>query len=127
MNSKKNSKYLYSISELVKTINLELDNNQKITANTIRFWEKKFSIIKSIRLNGNRRLFNKDNLEKIKFIRFLLKDRGLSIIGAQKILKEFKKLDDYNSSSVRNNIIKTNFKNKAKKILDKIQRIKRNG
>ena len=127
MNSKKNSKYLYSISELVKTINLELDNNQKITANTIRFWEKKFSIIKSIRLNSNRRLFNKDNLEKIKFIRFLLKDRGLSIIGAQKILKEFKKLDDYNSSSVRNNIIKTNFKNKAKKILDKIQRIKRNG
>ena len=127
MNSKKNSKYLYSISEIVKTINLELNNNQKITVNTIRFWEKKFSTIKSIRLNGNRRLFNKDNLEKIKFIRFLLKDRGLSIIGAQKILKEFKKLDDYNSSSVRNNIIKTNFKNKAKKILDKIQRIKRNG
>ena len=115
MNSKKNSKYLYSISELVKTINLELDNNQKITANTIRFWEKKFSIIKSIRLNSNRRLFNKDNLEKIKFIRFLLKDRGLSITGAQTILKEFKKLDDYNSSSVRNSIIKTNFKNKAKK------------
>ena len=127
MNSKKNSRYLYSISEIVKTINLELNNNQKITVNTIRFWEKKFSTIKSIRLNGNRRLFNKDNLEKIKFIRFLLKDRGLSIIGAQKILKEFKKLDDYNSSSVRNNIIKTNFKNKAKKILDKIQRIKRNG
>ena len=127
MNSKKNSKYLYSISEIVKTINLELNNNQKITVNTIRFWEKKFSTIRSIRLNGNRRLFNKDNLEKIKFIRFLLKDRGLSIIGAQKILKEFKKLDDYNSSSVRNNIIKTNFKNKAKKILDKIQRIKRNG
>ena len=127
MNSKKNSKYLYSISEIVKTINLELNNNQKITVNTIRFWEKKFSTIKSIRLNGNRRLFNKDTLEKIKFIRFLLKDRGLSIIGAQKILKEFKKLDDYNSSSVRNNIIKTNFKNKAKKILDKIQRIKRNG
>ncbi len=127
MNSKKNSKYLYSISEIVKTINLELNNNQKITVNTIRFWEKKFSTIKSIRFNGNRRLFNKDNLEKIKFIRFLLKDRGLSIIGAQKILKEFKKLDDYNSSSVKNNIIKTNFKNKAKKILDKIQRIKRNG
>ena len=127
MNSKKNSKYLYSISELVKTINLELDNNQKITANTIRFWEQKFSIIKSLRLNSNRRLFNKDNLEKIKFIRFLLKDRGLSITGAQTILKEFKKLDDYNSSSVRNSIIKTNFKNKAKKILDKIQRIKRNG
>ena len=127
MNSKKNSRYLYSISEIVKTINLELNNNQKITVNTIRFWEKKFSTIKSIRLNGNRRLFNKDNLEKIKFIRFLLKDRGLSIIGAQKILKEFKKLDDYNSSSVRNNIIKTNFKNKAKKILDKIQRIKGNG
>ena len=127
MNSKKNSRYLYSISEIVKTINLELNNNQKITVNTIRFWEKKFSTIKSIRLNGNRRLFNKDNLEKIKFIRFLLKDRGLSIIGAQKILKEFKKLDDYNSSSVRNNIIKTNFKNKAKKILDKIQRIKKNG
>ena len=127
MNSKKNSNYLYSISEIVKTINLELNNNQKITVNTIRFWEKKFSTIRSIRLNGNRRLFNKDNLEKIKFIRFLLKDRGLSIIGAQKILKEFKKLDDYNSSSVRNNIIKTNFKNKAKKILDKIQRIKRNG
>ena len=127
MNSKKNSRYLNSISEIVKTINLELNNNQKITVNTIRFWEKKFSTIKSIRLNGNRRLFNKDNLEKIKFIRFLLKDRGLSIIGAQKILKEFKKLDDYNSSSVRNNIIKTNFKNKAKKILDKIQRIKRNG
>ena len=127
MNSKKNSNYLYSISEIVKTINLELNNNQKITVNTIRFWEKKFSTIKSIRLNGNRRLFNKDNLEKIKFIRFLLKDRGLSIIGAQKILKEFNKLDDYNSSSVRNNIIKTNFKNKAKKILDKIQRIKRNG
>ena len=127
MNSKKNSRYLYSISEIVKTINLELNNNRKITVNTIRFWEKKFSTIRSIRLNGNRRLFNKDNLEKIKFIRFLLKDRGLSIIGAQKILKEFKKLDDYNSSSVRNNIIKTNFKNKAKKILDKIQRIKKNG
>ena len=73
MKYKNNSQYLFSISEIVKTINSELKNNEKITTHAIRFWEKKFSKIKAKRLDGNRRLYDRNNLETIRLIRFLLR------------------------------------------------------
>jgi hypothetical protein len=61
-------------------------------------------------------------------IKFLLKNKGLTISGVKNILiSNTNKLDDYNSDSLKVEYYKTNFKNKSKNILDKINKLKKYG
>ena len=76
MNSKKNSKYLYSISELVKTINLELDNNQfsdaPVGIKSITSQTEGLGAVK--RTTVNFRVFNYADYENI-YLRYFLKPK----------------------------------------------------
>ena len=76
---------LLDISKTAKELNLINKKNGKPLTATLRFWEKQFKDIKPIKLNGNRRYYNKKQLEKLRLIKFLLKDEGLTIKGAKKI------------------------------------------
>ena len=60
------------ISEL--SIKLDLINKKtgKPANHILRFWEKEFSGIKPLILKGNRRYYNSNQVEKIKYIKFLL-------------------------------------------------------
>jgi DNA-binding transcriptional MerR regulator len=57
-----------------------------IPASTIRFWEENFPQIKPLRSSGGHRTFDHVQLERLKQIKKLLKDEGLTIEGAKKRL-----------------------------------------
>jgi DNA-binding transcriptional MerR regulator len=116
---------LIGISELAQKLNLIDKKSKKLSTHTLRFWEKEFKEIKPIKFIGNRRYYDKKNIELIKLIQFLLKKQGLTINGAKKILnKNVNSLDDYQSSSIKVKYFKDNIKQKTKVILNRINKIK---
>ena len=117
-------KKLLSISQLAQLLNLTNKKTKKPLNYVIRYWEKEFSGIKPITLN-KRRYYSSKQIEKIELIKYLLKDRGLTINGVKKVLKSnINSLDDYNSISLQTDYIKQNIKIKSKRILEKIKTIK---
>ncbi len=117
-------KKLLSISQLAQLLNLTHKKTKKPLNYVIRYWEKEFSGIKPIILN-KRRYYSSKQIEKIELVKYLLKDRGLTIKGVKKVLKSnINTLDDYDSISLQADYIKQNLKIKSKKILDKIRIIK---
>ena len=116
-----------SISELSKNLNLINPNNQKPLNYILRFWEQKFKQIKPKIIN-NRRYYSSDQVELIKLINFLLKNKGLTIDGVKNILKSnVNKLDDFNSYSLKAEYYKKEIKEKSNNILKKIRIIKNYG
>ena len=115
---------LVSIGELSKLLDL-IDNKSKKPLNhTLRYWEKEFKQIRPKKIN-NRRYYS---LEQVEMIKFLLKDKGMSISGVKKILNSnINKLDDYNSYSLKAEYYKKEIKEKSKNILEKIKIIKNYG
>ena len=118
---------LINISELSKMLNL-IDSKTKKPANhVLRYWEKEFKEIKPKKIN-KRRYYSSKQIEKIKFIKFLLKNKGMSIMGAKKMLNlNRNKLDDYQFDSLNAEYYKENIKLKSKLLLNKIKKIKKNG
>ena len=112
-----------TIGEVAKILDHNSKNKKKITTHTIRFWEKEFKQIKPRILNGNRRYYDKKNIELLKKIHFLLKDQGMTIKGVKKILnnKEPLKLDEMADNSIRAN----NLKNKLNKISNIVKSLKK--
>ena len=88
-------------------------------------WEKEFKQIKPIILN-NRRYYSEKQVDNIKLIKFLLKDKGMTINGVKNLLKSnINTLDDYNSYSLKADYLKKNIKEKSKTILEKIKKLKK--
>ena len=114
-----------SIGEVAKLLNLVNKKNGNLNTHTIRFWEKEFKQIKPKHLSGNRRYFDPSSIEVLKKIKYLLKDRGMTINGAKKILNDNKslKLDEFSNNSIRVDNIK--IKNKLKNISGIIKQIKK--
>ena len=114
-----------SIGEVAKLLNLVNKKNGNLNTHTIRFWEKEFKQIKPKYLGGNRRYFDSSSIEVLKKIKYLLKDRGMTINGAKKILNDNKslKLDEFSNNSIRVDNIK--IKNKLKNISGIIKQIKK--
>jgi len=54
----------------------------------IRFWEKEFPSVKPHKNKKGNRLFTKDDLEQLKLIYHLVKERGLTLEGARKKIRE---------------------------------------
>ena len=102
-----------TIGEVVKILNLKSRNNQSSPTHTIRYWEKEFKQIKPKILNGNRRYYDKKNIELLKKIQFLLKEQGMTVNGVKRILNknEVLKLDETINNSINANIIKNKIHN----------------
>ena len=119
----KNNKFL-KISEVTKILGL-VDNNNKNMTHILRFWEKNFKEINPLKLNGNTRYYNQELLEKLKLIKHLLKEKGMTIKGVKLVLKKgIYSLDDYHSFNVKDDYLKKNLIDRTKKILNKIRKIK---
>ena len=112
-----------TIGEVVKIIGLKSKKGQSIPTHTIRFWEKEFKQIKPKILTGNRRYYDEKNIALLKKIHFLLKEQGMTINGARKILnnKEPLKLDETSNNSIKAN----NLKNKLVKISNIVKSLKK--
>ena len=83
---KKSSKAYKTIGEVAEILELDSIGNKKNT-HTIRYWENEFKQVKPIMIN-KRRHYDDKNIELLKKIKFLLKDKGMTISGAKKQLNE---------------------------------------
>ena len=59
-----------------------------LPAHVLRFWESKFSQIKPVKRAGGRRYYRPRDMQLIGGLKKLLHDDGMTIRGAQKLLKE---------------------------------------
>ena len=118
---------LINISELTKLLNIDQDKNKKTSNHTLRYWEKEFSQIKP-KIIKKRRYYDTNQIEIIKMIKFLLKDKELTIKGVKKALNSnLKQLDDYKSYGLKTDYIKNRIKIKSKKVLERLNKLKKNG
>ncbi|WP_179343952.1 MerR family transcriptional regulator [Winogradskyella ursingii] len=76
-------KRYYSIGEVAKAF--------KVNASLIRFWEKEFDVIKPKKNAKGNRKFTPEDINNLKFIYHLVKERGFTLEGAKTHLKEEKK------------------------------------
>jgi len=59
-----------------------------IPAHVLRFWESKFTQIKPVKRGGGRRYYRPEDVALIRTIQHLLHEQGMTIKGAQKVLRE---------------------------------------
>ena len=109
-----------TIGEVVRMLNLKNRTGHKIPTHTIRYWEKEFKQIKPKILSGNRRYYDKSNIDLLKKIKFLLKDQGMTINGVKKLLNspETNDLDEISNKSIRADNLKNKLANISKIIKD---------
>jgi DNA-binding transcriptional MerR regulator len=75
-------KLFYTIGEVAELFD--------VNTSLIRFWEKEFDIIKPQRNKKGNRLFTKQDVENFYIIFHLVKERGMTLDGARKKMKENK-------------------------------------
>ena len=121
-NIKANSKYK-SIGEVAKILNLINKKNGSLSTHTIRFWEKEFKQIKPMIFYGNRRYYDDEAINILKKIKYLLKVKGMTLIGVKKALNsDDSDIDElYNTTIKQKNIIKSKI-HKIKHILTTIKK-----
>jgi len=68
----------------ISEVAVDLDVPQHV----LRFWETKFAHVKPLKRAGGRRYYRPEDLDLLRGIRSLLYKDGLTIKGAQKILRE---------------------------------------
>jgi len=75
-------KMFYSIGEVAKMFD--------VNTSLVRYWEKEFDIIKPKKNAKGNRMFTAKDLENLKIIYHLVKERGFTLEGAKKKLRENK-------------------------------------
>jgi DNA-binding transcriptional MerR regulator len=73
-------KLYYSIGEVAEMFN--------VSKSLIRFWETEFEILKPRKSQKGNRLFTKKDIENLRVIYFLVKEKGYTLEGARMKLKE---------------------------------------
>ena len=129
MNKNNKSEDAYkTIGEVTKELDLIDKKTGHLQTHTIRYWETKFKQIKPLIRAGKRRYYSKKNVQIIKIIKFLLKEKGLTINGVKKILnnQDIRSLDDNINLSIYKPDLKTTkiVKNRIKKISKIIKELK---
>ncbi|MBN2167085.1 MAG: MerR family transcriptional regulator [Marinilabiliaceae bacterium] len=87
-------KLYYSIGEVAEMFG--------VNTSLIRFWEKEFDVIKPHKNKKGNRLFTPKDVENFHLIYHLVKEKGLTLKGAAKKLKENKEDTIHNFEVVRN-------------------------
>jgi DNA-binding transcriptional MerR regulator len=95
-------KLFYTIGEVAAMFN--------VNTSLIRFWEREFDIIKPKKNKKGNRLFTKEDISNFQIIYHLVKEKGMTLKGARKKLKE-------NKEDTVNNLEVINSLNNLKKML----------
>lgn len=74
------TKRYFSISEVATMFD--------VNASLIRFWEKEFDSIQPKKNRKGNRLFTQKDIEQLRLIYHLVKERGFTLDGAKRKLKE---------------------------------------
>ena len=88
-------KLFYPIGEVAKAFD--------VNVSLIRFWEKEFDILKPKKNKKGNRMFTKKDMDNITIIFHLVKERGFTLEGAKKKLKENKE-DTINNIEIINRL-----------------------
>ena len=75
-------KLYYSIGEIADMF--------EVNVSLVRYWEKEFDILKPKKNKKGNRMFTAKDLNNLKIIYHLVKERGYTLEGAKKKLKENK-------------------------------------
>ncbi len=86
-------KLLYSISEVAEIFG--------VNVSLIRFWEKEFDIIKPVKNKKGNRQFIPQDVDHFRLIYHLVKEKGMTLKGAQKKLKENKESTIHNFEIIK--------------------------
>lgn len=78
----KELKLYYSISEVAKMFN--------VNESLLRYWEKEFPMIAPKKTGGNVRQYRKEDIETIRLVYHLVKEKGMTLSGAKQRLKQNK-------------------------------------
>src|SRR3546814_1563549 len=93
------NKLYYSIGELAPIFD--------VNASLIRFWEKEFEILQPRKNKKGNRLFTQEDLENLKIIYHLVKEKGYTLQGAKEHLR-----------------INKNAESERQKVLDSLQKLR---
>ena len=116
-----------SITEVSKILELVNPVTKKPLNHVLRYWEKEFKEIRPRKIN-NIRYYSSKQIELIKMIKFLLKNKGMTIDGVKNLINfDVNKLDVDNSHSLKAEYYKSIFKTKTNKLLEKVKKIKKYG
>ena len=108
-----------TIGEITKALGLIDKTTGNLQTHTLMYWETQFKQIKPTIKAGNRRYYSPKDYQIIKNIKFLLRDKGLTINGVKKIL------DSKKSLSIDDNANLGVYKSDLKKIKSVKERIKK--
>jgi DNA-binding transcriptional MerR regulator len=73
-------KLYYSIGEVAEQFN--------VAPSLIRFWETEFDILQPKKNRKGNRQFTKEDIDQIKLIYHLVKEKGFTLSGAKEMLKQ---------------------------------------
>ena len=76
----------YTISNVSKKL--------KIPPHVLRFWEKKFNFVRPKKSETGRRYYSNQDIVNLEIIKDLLHEKGYTISGAIKYMKNNNELDD---------------------------------
>ena len=88
------SKKFYKIGEVADILG--------IPASTLRFWEKKFTILRPRRNAKNIRVYTPQDVETIRKLYYLVKEKGLKLDAAQEYLNKNRQVVDKTFEVVEN-------------------------
>jgi DNA-binding transcriptional MerR regulator len=126
--TEKSAEALKTIGEVAKELNLIELETGKAKTYILRFWEKEFPQLKpKLRAKG-RRYYTAENVTLLKKIQYLLKDKGLTIKGAKKIIENNIndiEVDDFERKDISTNdlINKKEKLNRIKKIITELKNL----
>ena len=95
LKEKKIKKIYYSIGEVAAMFN--------VNKSLIRFWEKEFIIIKPKKNKKGNRYFTENDINNFKIIFHLVKERGYTLDGAKRKIRENKE-DTINNVKIVNQL-----------------------
>jgi DNA-binding transcriptional MerR regulator len=122
----KSEKAYKTIGEVAKELGLINKQNGKLQTHTLRYWETQFKQIKPTIKAGQRRYYSITTYKIIKYIKYLLKEKGITINGVKKILNnrtidyldENENIDINNANLDTKKLIKNKIKNISKIVKD---------
>ena len=129
-NYKTTAKYK-TIGQVAKELDLIDKKTGHLQTHTLRYWETQFRQIKPSIRAGKRRYYSQKDFKIIKFVKYLLKEKGLTIIGVKKILNSTNNqsidqndvLGVYKPTLGNTSVIKEKVKN-ISKIIKELKKIK---
>jgi len=105
---KKIEKLYYGIGEVSEMFNVK--------PSLIRYWEKEFDIIKPKKNSKGNRFFTKEDIENFHMIFHLVKERGMTLRGAKKRIKE-------NKQNTQNNFLAIKSLEKIREMLLEVKEV----